>query len=190
MSDTTASILGTNLDALAAAAAHHRSNGDISVYEPPDGWVAAVPTTALILSLQWLEPDLGWAKVEFWRAWTGASSLMHRAAAPAGPLPYRGRVSWREVLFNELLDERIDEDALWAWQLNLLDDICDAQSLEGDLDQWEWVCLQDRVLASTEYALGYRIHWKELFFFDGTSSGLEVSRPLELHRWRVDDHGQ
>lgn len=69
------------------------------------GWVAAVPTTALILALPWLEPD-------------EVDAVAWLSPAPSQPQLLRG------LLLQELVTQRVTDGHVWSWQALLLAELC------------------------------------------------------------------
>jgi len=87
------------------------------------GWVAGVPTTALILVLPWTKPDE--SELFTWE-------MRNAGAVTSGSLSARARLS------RELLLDRVDRKKLATWQARLLAEVCVRGCRKDGTGNWGW----------------------------------------------------
>lgn len=120
------------------------------------GWVRAVPTTALIAALSFLEPDIQVVESEL-DIWLSNQNTALNA-------------NWRDSLYLNLLDRCDEEDSLWTWQISLLKVVSDINISDPKYGKWEWENLSEQVIAGTSWRDEQKLDWKIAFSLIGSDN--------------------
>jgi hypothetical protein len=113
------------------------------------GWVAAVPSTAIILALPLLRID----------PVAVSEHLLSSFAIPGGSTTQVPPSYWQDAIVCDFVFHRVMHDRLWKWQELMLESTCD--SMQDNPAVYRWERLEYEVMASLRTRAGHVPAWSD-----------------------------